>query len=85
MSILNLKNIYKSTFFYPSAFSTYLGRWKIENEHKTNLKADYANDDHCGICSMNNKNNEYEFTNDDNDYYSMYMIEFVQDTKVINK
>jgi hypothetical protein len=82
MSIL--KNFYKSTFFYPSTFSTYLGRWKIENEHKTNLKADYANDDHCGICSCSTfvKNNEYESTNDeDKDYYSMYMIEFVQDTK----
>jgi len=28
-----------------------LGRWKRENEQKTNLKIDYANDDHCGVCS----------------------------------
>lgn len=28
-----------------------LGRWKNESDHKTNLKIDWANEDHCGICS----------------------------------
>lgn len=28
-----------------------LGRWSNENTKKTNLKIDYANEDHCGVCT----------------------------------
>ena len=28
-----------------------LGRWSNENLNKTNLKVDYANEDHCGVCT----------------------------------
>ena len=28
-----------------------LGRWSNENRKKTNLKVDYANEDHCGVCA----------------------------------
>lgn len=28
-----------------------LGRWSNENVKKTNLKIDYANEDHCGVCA----------------------------------
>ena len=34
-----------------------LGRWSKENTRKTNLKVDYANEDHCGVCSSLLKNN----------------------------
>lgn len=51
-----LKSIYTSNEF--TTISSFfkievspLGRWKRENEQKTNLKIDYANDDHCGVCS----------------------------------
>lgn len=35
-----------------------LGRWTNENNKKTNLKIDYANEDHCGVCTnlLKNKN-----------------------------
>lgn len=35
-----------------------LGRWSNENLKKTNLKIDYANEDHCGVCQglINNSN-----------------------------
>lgn len=56
-----------------------LGRWKIENEDKTNLKADYANDDHCGICSHFVQHDRYE------DEYRMHMIEFIQDDPFFHK
>ena len=51
-----LKSIYTSNEFtiISSFFNNRvspLGRWKRENEQKTNLKIDYANDDHCGVCS----------------------------------
>ncbi len=28
-----------------------LGRWSNENHIKTNIKVDYANEDHCGVCT----------------------------------
>jgi hypothetical protein len=31
-----------------------LGRWNINDTHKTNIKIDYANEDHCGTCLMTN-------------------------------
>ena len=33
-----------------------LGRWSNENKKKTNLKIDYANEDHCGVCTNLLKN-----------------------------
>ncbi len=56
-----LKSIYTSKEF--TTISSFfkievspLGRWKRENEQKTNLKIDYANDDHCGVCSSYSNN-----------------------------
>ena len=41
-----------------------LGRWSNENKKKTNLKVDYANEDHCGVCTNLLKNeNENENKN----------------------
>ena len=28
-----------------------LGRWTNENSKRTKLKIDYANEDHCGVCT----------------------------------
>jgi hypothetical protein len=28
-----------------------LGRWSYENQKKTDLKVDYANEDNCGVCT----------------------------------
>uniref|UniRef100_A0A6C0IR41 Uncharacterized protein n=1 Tax=viral metagenome TaxID=1070528 RepID=A0A6C0IR41_9ZZZZ len=28
----------------------HLGRWNINDANKTNIKIDYANEDHCGTC-----------------------------------
>lgn len=90
-----LKNIYKLNFLSTSNFSTgivnklentkYLGRWRIENEHKTNLKADYANDDHCGVCSGFTSKNIMKKKDFDDEYYSMFLIEFVQDNPSFKK
>ena len=53
-----LKSMYNNTSKEFTTISSFfkievspLGRWKRENEQKTNLKIDYANDDHCGVCS----------------------------------
>jgi hypothetical protein len=39
-----------------------LGRWNMNDNHKTNIKIDYANEDHCGTCLIikneNDKNKE---------------------------
>jgi len=33
-----------------------LGRWSIEiDNNKTNIKVDYANEDHCGTCFYSKK------------------------------
>jgi hypothetical protein len=63
----------------------YLGRWKIENEYRTNLKADYANDDHCGVCSSFTQKNKDQHLDKDvdkdkyEDDYSIFLIEYTQD------
>ena len=49
-SIYTSKKITTISSFFKIEVSP-LGRWKRENEQKTNLKIDYANDDHCGVCS----------------------------------
>lgn len=74
-----LKNVYKSpSIFTYSVFQNNLGRWRIENEYKTSLKADYANNDHCSCSYMKQKPE-----NDGNiDDHSMYLIEFVQDVPI---
>ena len=28
-----------------------LGRWNVEHDEKAFLKADYTNEDHCGVCN----------------------------------
>ena len=40
-----------SSLFKSKVSPVKLGRWKREDDQKTNLKIDYANDDHCGVCS----------------------------------
>jgi len=32
-----------------------LGRWKLDNITKTNIKIDNANEDHCGTCTNDKK------------------------------
>lgn len=72
-----LKNVYKSpTIFRYSVLQNNLGRWRIENERKTNLKTDYANNDHCSCSYM-------KIEDDTNvEDHSMYLIEFVQDCPI---
>jgi hypothetical protein len=57
----------------------YLGRWRIENEYKTNLKADYANHDHCSCSPIIMEENVCENTNEHTDEYAPFLVEFVQD------
>lgn len=33
-----------------------LGRWNMNDINKTNIKIDYANEDHCGTCLITNTN-----------------------------
>lgn len=80
------KHIHKSKFLQTTLFHSTvleqtqcLGRWKIENEYKTNLKADYANDDHCGVCTMTKQNMDSDDDDIDDKYYSMYVIDNIQD------
>jgi hypothetical protein len=51
-------NIFKNNFFnFNKMMRIPLGRWNIENNYrKTNLKIDYANEDHCGTCFYSKKN-----------------------------
>ncbi len=56
VSISNtIKNIIYNKITYASIVK--LGRWKIEdNETKTYIKFDSANEDHCGSCNYTIKN-----------------------------
>jgi hypothetical protein len=74
-----LRNIFKSPRTY-TVFQTNLGRWRIENEYKTNLKADYANNDHCS-CSPMIQDNDCDDTTHRTDEYSPFLVEFVQDVR----
>ena len=38
-----------------------LGRWSYENAKKTNLKIDYANVDHCGVCASIIDNKKFNY------------------------
>jgi hypothetical protein len=59
-----------------------LGRWKLETcVNKTNSKIDYANEDHCGVCSDNKPTNNIVViipitptSEDENDDYLRYMM-----------
>lgn len=67
----------------------YLGRWRNENDSKTYRKADYANNDHCGVCSfsidskppktLSSKQTIENLEHCDESYYSYYMIESIPD------
>lgn len=46
-----------SRFFDKKINKVTLGRWSYENSKKTDLKIDYANEDHCGVCTNLLKNN----------------------------
>jgi hypothetical protein len=71
MNSIKLFRLAESRMFFKPVI-TYLGRWKNENESKTDLKIDYANQDHsAGIAPEED--------------YSPYLIEFVQDYKNSNK
>ncbi len=76
-----LKSGIPSFNFISNRPTTYLGRWKIENDIKTYRKADYANNDHCGVCSFSiDKNESIESVDDDNEsYYSYFMVESIPD------
>ena len=71
------------------SFRPLLGRWRLENETKTNLKADYANNDHSS-CSHSNYSQSTQSTHSQsthsNDHdstidYSIYLVDFPQDYK----
>ena len=55
-----VKNIVKNTIKYNTENNCdkiILGRWKLENNDiKTNIKVDSANEDHCGTCIYTVKN-----------------------------
>jgi len=74
-----LRNIYKSPRTF-SVFQNNLGRWRIENEYKTNLNADYANNDHCS-CSPMIQDNDCDDTTHRTDEYAPFLVEFVQDVR----
>jgi hypothetical protein len=67
----------------------YLGRWKLENDSKTYRKADYANNDHCGVCTfsiehapskLQSKPQKIEKIDDyEESYYSYYVVESIPD------
>jgi hypothetical protein len=84
---MNFVKTFSKRFFNSIESTKYLGRWRLENEHKTYLKADYANDDHCGVCSYYEKNivDSYESYNDNNDYYSLFLIESTPDDPLLKK
>ena len=80
-----LKYVFSPFNRITSQQTPYLGRWKKENDSKTYRKADYANNDHCGVCSFSiehtpSKTQTAE-TVDDNDesYYSYYVVESIPD------
>lgn len=43
-----IKNLFKNR---DNLNKLQLGRWTNENSKKTKLKIDYANEDHCGVCT----------------------------------
>ena len=56
MTVSNRITIKRAFYIFYDAFNTkpteyVLGRWGIHNNDKNNLKADFANEDHCGTCA----------------------------------
>ena len=84
-----LKYGFSSFNLTTSEQTLYLGRWKKENDSKTYRKADYANNDHCGICSFSieytpSKTHPSIKTSEkvddcDESYYSYSVVEFIPD------
>lgn len=84
-----LKYVFSPFNRITSQQTTYLGRWKKENDSKTYRKADYANNDHCGVCSFSIEHTPSKTqsitqtaeTVDDNDesYYSYSVVESIPD------
>lgn len=72
---MKMLTVFKNIKYPVSIFRPQLGRWRLENETKTNLKADYANNDHCS-CSHSNSDE-----NDSTIDYSIYLVDFPQDYK----
>jgi hypothetical protein len=59
MTIYNRINNYLISIYYKvfqmnnltsQKKTIHLGRWNINDTNKTNIKIDYANEDHCGTC-----------------------------------
>lgn len=48
--VTNVSNVIRKKIQVNSS-KLQLGRWNNENFKKTKLKIDWANEDHCGVCS----------------------------------
>ena len=60
-----------------------LGRWGLNNIRQTNLKVNYANEDHCGTCAeyiVQKKNKQVERA-DEEEYYKYMMCDNKPDFK----
>lgn len=60
-----------------------LGRWGMNNNRQTNLKINYANEDHCGTCAeyIIQKKNEQDEQKDEEEYYKYMMCDNKPDFK----
>lgn len=60
-----------------------LGRWGMNNNRQTNLKINYANEDHCGTCAeyIVQKKNEQDEKNQEEEYYKYMMCDNKPDFK----
>lgn len=60
-----------------------LGRWGMNNTRQTNLKINYANEDHCGTCAeyIIQKKNEQDEKKDEEEYYKYMMCDNKPDFK----
>lgn len=72
-------NRFISRFFSFQTKKVRLGRWLSEDPHKTELKILYANEDHCGTCVINDKDQQNDKKDqkkdcDDDDYYRFFLI-----------
>jgi hypothetical protein len=63
---MNFKN---SSFSY--SIRPKLGRWFIENDKKTEIKIRYANEDHCGVCTVVETNHREEREQ----YYEPFIVQ----------
>ncbi len=53
-----------------------LGRWNIQyDEQIINKKVEQANEDHCGVCIINNIQQTKKISDDyDDEYYKMFIL-----------